>query len=409
MNVAPTHRGGLIALRHRDYSVVVVDDCLAEANPAAADLLWQSFGMAVPVQINFAILRGLETNARSASGDWPTRTAAGVALRAAVSQLENDLKSTVTGLLLQSQLALAEPELTSKPGRQIRPGSRTRRQPASTARAGAIVRAPPHPCHVQTDAALLIDGAISAAATATNISTWCKLESFSTLRPLIAESGSIHKPGLLELERSIASMPRSSGKATQGLHKCRRAARTVAKAERSAPGVWPMHLYSCGADSFAKKPHIADPCRTGAVAKTPPAWQCRKFLVQGENHEKARVIGPKLFHRRSRAADGVLSAGMLIGLTGLLLLGGCNKTPAPAAPAAEPAPTAQTAPPPATRRHSCPCPCPSSTAGRDDGRSCSSPCPRRGSGAPPPPPPPKKYIVAAWHPSGRPHRADDQC
>ncbi len=41
-------------------------------------------------------------------------------------------------------------------------------------------------------------------------------------------------------------------------------------------------------------------------------------------------------------------AGMLsIGLTGLLLLGGCNKTPAPAAPAAEPATTAQAAPPPA--------------------------------------------------------------
>jgi hypothetical protein len=34
-----------------------------------------------------------------------------MALRAAASVLENDLKSTLTGLLLQSQLALAEPEL----------------------------------------------------------------------------------------------------------------------------------------------------------------------------------------------------------------------------------------------------------------------------------------------------------
>jgi hypothetical protein len=32
VNVAPTHRAGLIELRHRDYSVVVVDDCLAEGN-----------------------------------------------------------------------------------------------------------------------------------------------------------------------------------------------------------------------------------------------------------------------------------------------------------------------------------------------------------------------------------------
>jgi hypothetical protein len=37
-----------------------------------------------------------------------------VAMRAAASQLENDLKTTVTGLLLQSQLALAEPQLTEK-------------------------------------------------------------------------------------------------------------------------------------------------------------------------------------------------------------------------------------------------------------------------------------------------------
>ena len=26
VNIAPTHRAGLMALRHRDYSVVVVDD-----------------------------------------------------------------------------------------------------------------------------------------------------------------------------------------------------------------------------------------------------------------------------------------------------------------------------------------------------------------------------------------------
>ena len=37
-----------------------------------------------------------------------------------------------------------------------------------------------------------------------------------------------------------------------------------------------------------------------------------------------------------------------LALSGLLLLGGCNKGPAPAAPAAEPAPTAQAAAPTAT-------------------------------------------------------------
>src|SRR5580658_3436980 len=114
VNVATTCRSGLMALRHHEYSVVVVDDCLAEANPAAADLLWQSFGMAVPVQINFAISGGSRL-AREVQAAIARREQQQVlALRAAAAHLESELKSTVTGLLLQSQLALAEPELTPK-------------------------------------------------------------------------------------------------------------------------------------------------------------------------------------------------------------------------------------------------------------------------------------------------------
>jgi hypothetical protein len=111
VNVAANHRAGLIALRHHDYSVVVVDDCIAEANPTAAQLLWQSFGMAVPVQINFAFSGGsrLAREVQAAIGRREQQQV--MALRAAASLLENDLKSTLTGLLLQSQLALAEPEI----------------------------------------------------------------------------------------------------------------------------------------------------------------------------------------------------------------------------------------------------------------------------------------------------------
>src|ERR1700679_414126 len=53
VKVAAGHRAGVTELRHRDYSVVVVDDCMAEANPAATEVLWQSLGMTVPVQVNF--------------------------------------------------------------------------------------------------------------------------------------------------------------------------------------------------------------------------------------------------------------------------------------------------------------------------------------------------------------------
>jgi hypothetical protein len=114
VKVAVGHRAGVTELGHRDYSVVVVDDCMAEANPAATEVLWQSFGMAVPVQINFAFHGGsrLAREVKAAIGRREQQHVR--ALRAAASLLENELKSTVTGLLLQSQLALAEPQLTPR-------------------------------------------------------------------------------------------------------------------------------------------------------------------------------------------------------------------------------------------------------------------------------------------------------
>ena len=71
---------------------------MAEANPAATELLWQSLGMAVPVQINFAFSGGsrLAREVQAAIGRREQQQV--MALRAAASLLENDLKSTVTGL-----------------------------------------------------------------------------------------------------------------------------------------------------------------------------------------------------------------------------------------------------------------------------------------------------------------------
>jgi hypothetical protein len=114
VKVAANQRAGMTELRHHDYSVVVVDDCTAEANPATTELLWQSLGMAVPVQINFAFHGGARM-AREVQAAIGRREQQQVqALRAAALLLESELKTTVTGLLLQSQLALAEPEVTPK-------------------------------------------------------------------------------------------------------------------------------------------------------------------------------------------------------------------------------------------------------------------------------------------------------
>jgi hypothetical protein len=74
-----------------------------------AELLWKHSGLAVPLQINFALLGcarlGREVKAALARREQEQS----LAMRAATSIIENELKSTVTGLLLQSELALAEP------------------------------------------------------------------------------------------------------------------------------------------------------------------------------------------------------------------------------------------------------------------------------------------------------------
>ncbi len=82
----------------------------------------------------------------------------------------------------------------------------------------------------------------------------------------------------------------------------------------------------------------------------------------------------------------------LLGLSGLLLLGGCNKTPAPAA---EPATTAQAAPPPAASPEAAPAPAPAPSPAA---AMPAAPAPTPAAAVPPPPPPPKQYTVPAGTP-----------
>ncbi len=111
VEIATSRKLGLAALRRRDYASVIVDESIAESDPAGAELLWKHCGLAVPLQVNFALL-GCARLGREVRGALLRREQEqSLAMRAATSSLENELKSTVTGLLLQSELALAEPSV----------------------------------------------------------------------------------------------------------------------------------------------------------------------------------------------------------------------------------------------------------------------------------------------------------
>lgn len=114
VEVAPSRREGMAALRRREYSIVVIDEPIAESSPEGAEILWKQAGLAVPLQFNFAISGTHRLIREVRSALLRREREQQLAMLAATAAIESDLRDTLTGLLLHSQLALAEP-LVSAP------------------------------------------------------------------------------------------------------------------------------------------------------------------------------------------------------------------------------------------------------------------------------------------------------
>jgi hypothetical protein len=112
VEIVSSRREGLARLRRHEYTIIVVDDAIAEADPEGAELLWKHAGLAVPLQINFAISGSarLVREVRAVLSRREQEQA--LAMRAAAVAVESELRDTVTGLILHSQLALTEPSLS---------------------------------------------------------------------------------------------------------------------------------------------------------------------------------------------------------------------------------------------------------------------------------------------------------
>jgi hypothetical protein len=111
VEVAENRRMALAALRRRDYAVMVLDESLVEADPAGAEVLWQQAGLAIPIQVNFGI-SGCNRVLREVRAALQRRERElSLAMRAAVQIMEGEMNTTLTGLLLQTQLVLEEPTL----------------------------------------------------------------------------------------------------------------------------------------------------------------------------------------------------------------------------------------------------------------------------------------------------------
>ncbi len=109
VEIAASRRAGLAALRRREYPVVVVDESVSESDPEGAELLWKHAGLAVPLQVNFALsgAQRLVREVRAALGRREQEQT--LAMRAAATAVESELRETVAGLVLHSELAMSDP------------------------------------------------------------------------------------------------------------------------------------------------------------------------------------------------------------------------------------------------------------------------------------------------------------
>ena len=120
VEVAEGRKAALAALRRREFAAVVMDETMAECDPSAAEAVWERAGLAIPLQINFA-LSGAARLVREIRAALHRREREQMlARRAAAAAIESELKTTVAGLLLHSQLALSGSEASSPIAEKLR-------------------------------------------------------------------------------------------------------------------------------------------------------------------------------------------------------------------------------------------------------------------------------------------------
>jgi hypothetical protein len=120
VEVTEGRKAALAALRRREFAAVVVDETMAECDPSAAEAVWERAGLAIPLQINFALSGAARLIREIRAALHRRQREQMLARRAAAAAIESELKITVAGLLLHSQLALSGSEASSPVAEKLR-------------------------------------------------------------------------------------------------------------------------------------------------------------------------------------------------------------------------------------------------------------------------------------------------
>jgi hypothetical protein len=109
--VANSLRKALGLLRAQEFSAVVIDQIVVDAEPAAVDGVLQAADTAIPVFVNFALSRCERVVSDVRAALVRRERERMLAMRDAETRLRSELNGAVTGILLSSELALAQPSL----------------------------------------------------------------------------------------------------------------------------------------------------------------------------------------------------------------------------------------------------------------------------------------------------------
>ncbi len=120
VEVASNRATALRLLNRRAYSIVIVDQMLADNDREGAETIWKNAGIAVPLQINFALAGSarLEREIRSALARRERER--NIATAAAAAAVDAELKNAITGFLLEARLALAEENVPPRIASRLR-------------------------------------------------------------------------------------------------------------------------------------------------------------------------------------------------------------------------------------------------------------------------------------------------
>jgi len=111
VQVAATLREATTQLRAQEYSAIVIDQSFLEAEPDESEVVLHHIGTAIPVYINFAIC-GMDRVVREVRAALHRRKREVLLSRQGAEQsLRNELKGTITALLLSCEMALQTPNL----------------------------------------------------------------------------------------------------------------------------------------------------------------------------------------------------------------------------------------------------------------------------------------------------------